>query len=163
MGAKRLGVYLIGFGNGVMTASEAKENYFTAEKLYRQGQFASALEMLDAIDKAYPKQKNIMLLRAYCLAELYRAQQAVMLCDRILGRFDCPEAHDLKMRLVKNDGLPSMPGRDYGTPLPKHVSKPQPSRFRQFLYRVLVVLIDLGVLLGAISLVTWSILYAIYG
>ena len=146
-----------------MTAAEAKENYASAETLYRQGQFASALELLDAIDKAFPKQKNIMLLRAYCLADLYRAQQAVMLCDRILGRFDCPEAHDLKMRLVKNDGLPSMPGREYGTPIPKHVPRPKPSAFRLFVNRLFAALLDTILLLGALALVVWSVLYAIYG
>jgi hypothetical protein len=147
-----------------MQAAEAKEQFAKAEKLYADGQFANAFTILAELDKAYPKQKNIMLLRAYCLAGLYRAQDAVLLCDRILARFDCPEAHDLKIRLVKNDGLPVMPGREYGTPLPQRTPhEAPPSRAREFATIALARIIDILIVAGGIIAVTISLIYTLYG
>ena len=146
-----------------MQAAEAKEQFAQAEKLYQDGQYANAFALLAELDKAYPRQKNIMLLRAYCLAGLYRAQDAVLLCDRILARFDCPEAHDLKIRLVKNDGLPVMPGREYGTPLPHKTPHEEPSRAKEFASIALARLIDILIVAGGVVAVTASLIYVFYG
>jgi hypothetical protein len=101
-----------------MQVEEATAKYNIAERLFREGQCAAALEVLDELNAAYPRTHRIMLARAMCLASLFRAQEAVLLCDRIIGRFHCPQAQKLKEQLIKSDGVPTMPVRDADVPLP---------------------------------------------
>lgn len=102
-----------------MNPETARKEYLKASRLYLEGQYAAALVILDALDRRYPRQRNLMLARAHCLAKLFRPIEAVVLCDRILGRHECPEAHELKMRLVKNDGIPDEPEDFAAVPLPE--------------------------------------------
>lgn len=84
----------------------ARQDFLEAQRLYADKQYGAALEILDALDTQYPASKNILFARAHCLAQLFRTVEAVKICDRILARYDYPEARDLKMQLIKNDGMP---------------------------------------------------------
>ncbi len=155
----------LGRGNtiGRMKPDTAKMKYQEADTLFRENQYAAALAILDDLDKAFPKTKNIMLLRAFCLAHLYRAQEAIRVCDRILGRFECPEAHDLKISLVRNDGLPSVPGRD--TPPPRRIESSSKSHADRpsLAGRIANVLLTLALLFAALLIIGSSIHYILYG
>lgn len=89
-----------------MRLDEAREKFLESQRLFADRKFAEALVMLRDLDQAYPASKNILLAKAQCLAHLFQSVEAVKICDRILARYDCPPAHDLKMQLVKNDGMP---------------------------------------------------------
>ncbi len=146
-----------------MKPDTAKMKYQEADTLFRENQYAAALEILDDLDKAFPKTKNIMLLRALCLAHLYRAQEAIRVCDRILGRFECPEAHDLKISLVRNDGLPSVPGRDTAPPRRIESSSKSHAGGGGILSRILGALFTLSLVLAAALIIVVSIRYILYG
>lgn len=146
-----------------MRPEEAKAQYAQAERLYREEQYAAALEILGQIDKAFPKTRGIMLLQAYCLAQLYRPKEAVLLCDRILARSESPEALDLKHRLIRDDGMPNRPGGGekpmFGKPDGTRKGDMAVSWLKQLLSRVLTALILLLALLSAAA----SIAYILYG
>jgi thioredoxin-like negative regulator of GroEL len=84
----------------------ARQEFLEAQRLYADRQYGAALEILDALDKQYPASKNILFARAHCLAQLFRTVEAVKICDRILARYEFPEARELKMQLIKSDGMP---------------------------------------------------------
>ncbi|HPO13997.1 MAG TPA: tetratricopeptide repeat protein [Candidatus Hydrogenedentes bacterium] len=145
-----------------MKPDSAQVKYQQADKLFRENQFAAALEILDELDQAFPKTKNIMLLKAFCLAYLYRAQEAIRVCDRILSRFNCPEAHDLKIRLVRNDGLPVMPGRDSGPPRKIDSSSKSQSGGSVF-SRIGDAFFTMIILMASLLIIAVSIHYILYG
>lgn len=102
-----------------MNPETAAQKYKEASRLYLEGKYAAALEILNQLERHFPRQRKLMLARAHCLAKLFRPIEAVVLCDRILARYDCKAAHDLKMRLVRNDGIPDDPEEFAAVPLPE--------------------------------------------
>lgn len=95
----------------------ARQEFLEAQRLYADRQYGAALEILDALDKQYPASKNILFARAHCLAQLFRTVEAVKICDRILARYEFPEARELKMQLIKTDGMPPSVNLESGVDL----------------------------------------------
>jgi thioredoxin-like negative regulator of GroEL len=100
-----------------MHLNEAREKFLESQRLFAGRRFSEALAILRELDQAYPASKNILLAQAQCLAHLFQSVEAVKICDRIIARYDCPPAHDLKMHLVKNDGMPPTVNLDSGLDL----------------------------------------------
>ncbi len=71
-----------------MSVIDPKSQYAEAKRLHAAGQHAEALALLDALDRALPNTKNIMLARAECLVKLGDRVNAAQLCDAVLTQHD---------------------------------------------------------------------------
>lgn len=150
-----------------MRLEEAREKFLESQRLYGDRKYNEALAVLRELDRAYPASKNILLAQAQCLAQLFQTVEAVRLCDRILARHDCPPAHDLKMQLVKHDGMPPPVNLDSGVGLkpldlgidskPRSSTEGKPSRPRPVVVAAVVAagLVFLAVLV-LVALRAWG-------
>jgi len=79
-----------------MERRDARMKFLQADSLYQQGRYQEALDLLDALDEAFPGTRHIMFPRALCLFRLNRRQNAVALCDEIVVKFGYARARELK-------------------------------------------------------------------
>lgn len=91
-----------------MERSEAKTRFTKADRLYALGRFEDALEELNAIDDHYPNNHRILNAQARTLARLWRHDEAIALCDRLLEEFNYEKARALREAIVleKQNGPP---------------------------------------------------------
>lgn len=82
-----------------MTEIEAKERYTQAEELYKAGQYTASLALLDELDRAYPKERNILYARAMNLASLGRKRDALKACDYLVAVYADSRGEALKVQL----------------------------------------------------------------
>lgn len=78
-----------------MDGAPAKDRYDEAKALYRAGKYAEALKLLDALQRAYPQAKNILLAKAECLIALGWHEDAAALCEQVLQQHDDARARRL--------------------------------------------------------------------
>lgn len=64
-----------------MDAEEAKQSHGQAGRLYREGRYGEALSLLNALERAFPGHKDIMLHRALCLWRTGEPHEAYRLLD----------------------------------------------------------------------------------
>lgn len=82
-----------------MDNRSAKEYFETAEKRYAATDYFGAIERLDAIESAFPNQKNVLFARARCFAALGRIDEARDLCIQCIAQWEAPRAQRLLDRL----------------------------------------------------------------
>jgi len=70
-----------------------------ADGLFQQGRFQEALVVLDQLNAAYPRTRNVMFPRALCLEKLGRLAEADTVCDEMIQRFQEPRAQALKEQI----------------------------------------------------------------
>ena len=67
----------------MIEGEDAREKYELAKRLYREGQYDEAQELLDDLVLRRPDSKHIMYSRALCLAALGRMQEAHFVHDKL--------------------------------------------------------------------------------
>jgi len=102
-----------------MGKHEAERQFKTASQLYAEGQFAQALEILDALDAKYPNVERIQFPRALCLAKQGRRAEARDLCDAMISASGNPKAVELKAKLTRAEATRRMTPEDMPAPLEK--------------------------------------------
>ena len=102
-----------------MGKHEAERQFKTASQLYAEGQFAQALEILDALDAKYPNVERIQFPRALCLAKQGRRAEARDLCDAMISASGNPKAVELKAKLTRAEATRRMTPEDSPAPLEK--------------------------------------------
>ena len=84
-----------------MRNQEASERFQLTKKLFEEGRYAEALDILVALDEAYPGTKNIIYPRALCLTRLGRTDEAIELCDQLITKFSDHRARLLLAELTE--------------------------------------------------------------
>lgn len=82
-----------------MDKAEAKALYERASGLFATGNYAQATGILRTLDEEFPGERHIMLARARCLGKLGHVEEAVALCNELIGRYDYQKALALKAEL----------------------------------------------------------------
>lgn len=82
-----------------MDQAEAKALYERASGLFATGSYAQATGILRTLDEEFPRDRHIMLARARCLGKLGHTEEAVALCNELIGRYDYQKALELKAEL----------------------------------------------------------------
>lgn len=95
-----------------MKKREAREKFTKADRLYREGAHGEALSILNELDAAFPNRKHILFPKARCFAKLYRADEAIEICDRLIDEYRYERARDLKHRVLKYGSTAGLPGAD---------------------------------------------------
>ena len=83
-----------------MDAGESRQKFKEADRLFREGRYESALDILRALDHVHANTKNILYPAALCLEKLGRGHEALPLCERLIARFQDPRAVELKARIL---------------------------------------------------------------
>ena len=84
-----------------MDAQQGTEKFREADALFKQGEYARALQLLDELNRAYPNEKRLLYAMALSLGKLGRRAEALQTCNRILERYDHPRTQRLKERLMR--------------------------------------------------------------
>ncbi len=93
-----------------MDSAAAKLHYTEAKRLFRAGQHAEALALLQALDAATPGLKHVLLAQAECLVALGDFGAARDICESILAREDDARARRILLRCTH--GPPPVPPRN---------------------------------------------------
>ena len=83
-----------------MDTGESREKFKEADRLFREGRYEAALDILRALDQVHANTKNILYPAALCLEKLGRGHEALPICERLIGRFQDPRAVELKARIL---------------------------------------------------------------
>jgi predicted esterase len=83
-----------------MNRQLAKQYFERSETLQEAGKPEEALALLNQLDEAFPKTKNIGVARARAYASMGRVPEAVRLCEELITLHDSQRARELKDRLV---------------------------------------------------------------
>lgn len=84
-----------------MELEEANKLFQAADQLFRDGGYAGALKLLNAIDAAYPGNHRVLNAKARTLAQLGRFQEALRICDRLLDVYGYDKIRSFRARLVE--------------------------------------------------------------
>lgn len=84
-----------------MDQAEANARFAEADELYRIGDYAGALYILDDLDRAFPRQHRLLAARARCLSAMDRFDEALAICDRLIDDFGYAKAEALRERIVQ--------------------------------------------------------------
>ncbi len=84
-----------------MEQAEFEARFRAASDLYSQGEYVEALALLDALELALPKTRELMWTRAQCLEQLERLEEANDVCEALIAQFSDERAIAMKQ------GLPS--------------------------------------------------------
>jgi len=98
-----------------MDAQDSTEKFKESKTLYQQGRFREALEVLTALDRKYPRTKNILYPMALCLDKIDCQGEALDLCDRLIQEFGDPRAVELKRR-IQTPQAPTVAGQPPAPP-----------------------------------------------
>ncbi|GMV92623.1 MAG: hypothetical protein AMXMBFR82_24010 [Candidatus Hydrogenedentota bacterium] len=107
---------------------EAQDRFELADDLYRNGQYAQALDQLSDLEKHYPDNYRLLNAKARTLAKLGKIQPALAICDRLLDEFKYEKVRRLRDQLAgavdmaARKGKPSAPAEP--PPLPKRNPEP---------------------------------------
>jgi len=93
-----------------MDKDEAKTKFKKADEHFRSGRFEEALSILDELDVVFPEDRRVLYPRARCLAELSRLDEALQLCDFMVGKWDYVRARRLRSRILEHDMADSSDG-----------------------------------------------------
>lgn len=90
--------------------TEGAEVFFSqADRLYRDRQYADALEILDRLDQEFPDTKRIMHPRARCLHRLGRTDECLQVLELIISRHDHERSKQLKQRVLAEQATVETP------------------------------------------------------
>lgn len=109
-----------------MNEQEARAKFQQADALYRAGQFAQALAVLEELDGAFPNNKNVLFPAALCLEKLGGFDRAELICDALEQQKD-PRAEQLRTqiqqaRIAQGEDLISLSGlADLFEPVSKRI------------------------------------------
>ncbi len=78
-----------------MDAQTAQQQFQQADRLYREGRYAEALALLNALNKEFPNTKNLMYAAALCLEKVGNIEEAKFLCNALIRQFDYGKAKEL--------------------------------------------------------------------
>ncbi len=85
-----------------MTPEDATNQFRDADQRYRDGDFAGAMEILNALDVEFPNDRNLMYAQARTLGKIGREDEALSLCDRLVSEFGYSRAARLQVKLLKS-------------------------------------------------------------
>ncbi|MFA6242587.1 MAG: tetratricopeptide repeat protein [Candidatus Hydrogenedentales bacterium] len=83
-----------------MDRAEAERQFAKASDLYLSGEYDDALEILTAVDDAFPNNHRVIKAKAQTLAKLGLYRDAIELCDRLLNEFGYEKARPFRERLI---------------------------------------------------------------
>jgi len=86
-----------------MDKTTASQKFQQSVRLFSQKRYVEALILLDELNAAFPKQKQVLYGRAQCLAELQRHAEAIAVCDQAIEWFDDANAKKLKARIQRDN------------------------------------------------------------
>ncbi|MCL4691979.1 MAG: tetratricopeptide repeat protein [Candidatus Hydrogenedentes bacterium] len=107
---------------------EAQDRFELADDLYRNGQYAQALDQLSDLEKHYPDNYRLLNAKARTLAKLGKVQQALVICDRLLDEFKYEKVRRLRDQLAVAVDMTAKKGKLAPLeppPLPKRNPEPQ--------------------------------------
>lgn len=92
----------------------ANRRFAEADALFRQGDYAESLVVLDELYDLYPEEHRLLRARAETLARLGRVDEALDTCDRLLDHFHYEKIRPLRDQLLSRGApgdapLPFMP------------------------------------------------------
>lgn len=90
-----------------MDTRESRHLFEEADRLYRAGQYAEALRVLDRLDEAFPDTRNILVPKAMCLVHLGDVPQADAIYASLAARY--PEERLQKLRKLLERAAPPEP------------------------------------------------------
>lgn len=82
-----------------MDAREGQKKFRRSDRLYREGRYQEALDLLGELNQAYPNAKNVMYPAAMCLEKLGRPDEALPYCEELIRQYQDPRAEKLKARI----------------------------------------------------------------
>lgn len=91
-----------------MQGQESRDRFKHADQLFREGAFADALALLEALDREFPQTRNILVPMAMCLDRLGRYDEALVLAERLARQFADTRARALAERLRLPRALPEV-------------------------------------------------------
>ena len=101
----------MGTPRALMNKNSAEMRFNEADRLYREGRFAAALDLLKDLDARFPNRRDIMFPMARCLSKLGRSEEALHMCNDIVDRFDYDRATELRNRILHDTAdSPATPG-----------------------------------------------------
>ncbi len=92
-----------------MDLAEVRRKYDEAVVMYRQGNAAEALDMLDELDRAFPNAQKVTYMRVACLAALGRIDEAFELAVYLSDVLEDPRGQELQLRLKAARAEPGKP------------------------------------------------------
>ena len=92
-----------------MDLAEVRRKYGEAVAIYRQGNAAEALVILDELDRAFPNAQKVTYMRVACLAALGRIDEAFELAVYLSDVLDDPRGQELQLRLKAARAEPGKP------------------------------------------------------
>lgn len=78
-----------------MDAPSARRHFNEADRLFRQGRHAEALQLLQRLNQAFPANKDVLYATALCLRKLGRHDEAARLCHDLIRIHDHSKAKAL--------------------------------------------------------------------
>jgi transglutaminase-like putative cysteine protease len=97
--------------------TEATQEHGRAAALFRHGDYAESLAVLDKLDAAFPQNADILYARARCLGRLGCIKEALELCDRLTKTYRDPRGVTLSSEIwatnenTAEDAVPKPPRR----------------------------------------------------
>jgi hypothetical protein len=95
-------------GAFMVEGQESREKFKRADQLFRDGDFAQALALLEELDRDHPDTRNILVPMAMCLDRLGRPEEALPLAERLTRKFADSRARALAERLRLPRALPEV-------------------------------------------------------
>jgi hypothetical protein len=92
----------------VVEGQASREKFKRADQLFRDGDFAQALVLLEELDREHPDTRNILVPMAMCLDRLGRQDEALPLAERLTRQFADARARALAERLRLPRALPEV-------------------------------------------------------
>jgi tetratricopeptide (TPR) repeat protein len=101
-----------------MDSRQAEHLFHEADVLFRQGQYAQALQRLDYLAEQYPNESNILYPRSLALTQLGRYSEALEVCERLIHQHHFEKAHQLKdeIRTRQLSQQKPPPSKSFDTP-----------------------------------------------
>lgn len=120
-----------------MSTETERQQYLRAQQLYQMKRHDEALALLDALVQHHPNSADLHYARALCLSECGRKEEALRLCDLLIGKRGHARAQQLKQRILRREPAPNLVEIPAG-PIPKPTRAASKSRLAPLAVAVLL-------------------------